>query len=30
LPGLELDDVEHPKWKPTITLRGLTELPAHW
>jgi len=30
LPKLELDDVEHPKWKPTITLRGLTELPAHW
>ena len=30
LPNLELDDVAQPKWKPTITLRGLIELPAHW
>jgi cytochrome P450 len=30
LPDLELDDVTAPKWKPTITLRGLLELPAHW
>ncbi len=30
LPSLELDDVTNAKWKPTITLRGLVELPAHW
>jgi cytochrome P450 len=30
LPDLELDNIDHPRWKPTITLRGLTELPAHW
>src|ERR1051326_5325181 len=30
LPGLTLDDVEHPGWKATITLRGLTALPARW
>ena len=30
LPNLELDDVENAHWKPTITLRGLLELPAHW
>jgi cytochrome P450 len=30
LPRLELDDVVNAKWKPTITLRGLVELPAHW
>jgi len=30
LPNLELDDVAQPQWKPTITLRGLIELPAHW
>lgn len=30
LPRLELDDVVNAKWKPTITLRGLIELPAHW
>ncbi len=30
LPNLELDDVVHAQWKPTITLRGLIELPAHW
>jgi cytochrome P450 len=30
LPRLTLDDTEHPTWKPTITLRGLTRLPARW
>jgi cytochrome P450 len=30
LPRLTLEDVEHPTWKPTITLRGLTKLPARW
>ena len=30
LPGLELDDVVEPDWKPTITLRGPATLPARW
>ncbi len=30
LPGLELDDPQRPQWKNTITLRGVTALPAHW
>lgn len=30
LPKLALEDTEHPTWKPTITLRGLTRLPARW
>ena len=30
LPGLELDNIDTPEWKPTITLRGLKALPAHW
>jgi len=30
LPDLALDDLEHPDRKPTITLRGLNALPAHW
>ena len=30
LPKLALEDVEHPTWRPTITLRGLTKLPARW
>jgi len=30
LPGLELDNAERPDWKNTITLRGVTTLPAHW
>src|SRR3989442_8160268 len=30
LPKLALEDKEHPTWKPTITLRGLTRLPARW
>jgi hypothetical protein len=30
LPDLQLDNVKTPAWKETITLRGLTELPAHW
>src|SRR6266571_2268962 len=30
LPKLALEDNEHPTWKPTITLRGLTRLPARW
>jgi cytochrome P450 len=30
LPNLELDEPERPEWKNTITLRGVTRLPAHW
>jgi hypothetical protein len=30
LPGLVLEDIEHPSWRPTITLRGLTQLAARW
>ncbi|MDZ7827021.1 MAG: cytochrome P450 [Gammaproteobacteria bacterium] len=30
LPDLELEEIDAPKRKPTITLRGLTELPARW
>jgi cytochrome P450 len=30
LPGLTLDDIEHPSWKRTITLRGLNKLEARW
>jgi cytochrome P450 len=30
LPGLTLDDAEHPDWRPTFVLRGLNCLPASW
>lgn len=30
LPQLELTDTEHPEWKQTITLRGVSRLPAVW
>ena len=30
LPGLKLDDAEHPDWRPTFVLRGLKRLPASW
>ncbi|MFT7687644.1 MAG: cytochrome P450 [Candidatus Azotimanducaceae bacterium] len=30
LPNLVLNAMDHPQWKPTITLRGLTTLPATW
>ncbi|MFO1329447.1 MAG: cytochrome P450 [Rubrivivax sp.] len=30
LPGLRLDDAEHPEWRPTFVLRGLKRLPARW
>jgi len=30
LPDLELTDYEQPEWKQTITLRGVTHLPATW
>ena len=30
LPNLELDDVDKPDWKQTITLRGVRTLPATW
>jgi cytochrome P450 len=30
LPGLTLENPEHPDWKNTITLRGVTALPARW
>jgi cytochrome P450 len=28
LPGLRLDDVENPEWRPTFVLRGLKKLPG--
>ena len=30
LPGLRLDNVEQPDWRPTFVLRGLNRLPARW
>jgi hypothetical protein len=30
LPRLALTEVDAPDWKPTITLRGVTNLPARW
>ncbi|MEE9253938.1 MAG: cytochrome P450 [Pseudomonadales bacterium] len=30
LPELELDEIDNPTWKQTITLRGPADLPAHW
>ena len=30
LPGMRLTDPDHVAWKPTVTLRGLVELPATW
>jgi cytochrome P450 len=30
LPGLRLVDMDNPAWKPTITFRGLSSLPAVW
>ena len=30
LPGLTLDDPEHPEWRQSFALRGLQHLPAHW
>jgi cytochrome P450 len=30
LPGLRLDDAEHPDWRQTFVLRGLKSLPASW
>lgn len=30
LPNLTLDNPDTPDWKPTVTLRGVTALPAHW
>jgi hypothetical protein len=30
LPGLQLDDPEHPDWRQTFVLRGLNTLPASW
>lgn len=30
LPELELDEIDRPQWKRTITLRGPAELPARW
>lgn len=30
LPGLRLDDVDQPEWRPTFVLRGLKRLPARW
>ena len=30
LPGLELEGIDAPRRKPTITLRGLERLPARW
>ena len=30
LPGLRLDNIDNPEWRPTLTLRRLSHLPAHW
>ncbi len=30
LPGLTLENIEEPEWRPTFVLRGLTQLVAHW
>ncbi len=30
LPDLRLLDADQPKWRPSFTLRGLTELPVAW
>jgi cytochrome P450 len=30
LPNLQLDNIDTPQWKQTITLRGVESLPAHW
>jgi cytochrome P450 len=30
LPGLQVDDAEHPDWRQTFVLRGLNTLPASW
>jgi cytochrome P450 len=30
LPGLRLDDPEHPDWRQTFVLRGLNTLPVSW
>jgi len=30
LPNLQLDNIDQPQWKQTITLRGVESLPAHW
>lgn len=30
LPELTLDNPETPDWRSTVTLRGVTALPAHW
>ncbi|WP_428539074.1 cytochrome P450 [Rhodopila sp.] len=30
LPDLRLTDPDHPKWRPSFVLRGLTELPVAW
>jgi hypothetical protein len=30
LPNLRLVDPDHPKWRPSFVLRGLTELPVAW
>lgn len=30
LPGLTIDDIENPQWRPTFVLRGLKTLPASW
>lgn len=29
-PNLQLDNIDNPDWKPTITLRGVKTLPARW
>ena len=30
LPGMRLENMDNPQWKPTITLRRLEHLPAVW
>jgi len=30
IPDLALDNPEHPEWRQSFVLRGLTRLPASW
>jgi cytochrome P450 len=30
LPGLRLENIDNPQWRPTLTLRRLASLPARW
>jgi cytochrome P450 len=30
IPGLRIDNVDNPEWRPTFVLRGLKAMPASW